>query len=231
MLTWKTNLVYRRYRVKKSSRKGLRVIKTFYFFVFQRSVFVWPSNIMYPDRFRTRLVTLVHIRISPRLCFIRVHIITSCSHAERMFSVVDFQEERATVLRNDTSGFMYRLNYPSTVYFPKLRYKQRLVTAIGHNIQLQFNHVVPAQSECFTFFSFFSRPFFFSDRLWSSKFIERHITVYASRRAVTNIVGVANIVFTILFLPLSSFMLIQSIQSIQYEIAEYFLLIFMIYRC
>lgn len=82
-----------------------------------------------------------------QMIFYHMHIITPCSHVERIFSVVDFQEERAIVLRNDTSGFMYRLNYPSSVHFPKLRYKQRLVTAIGHNIQLQFNHVVPAQSK------------------------------------------------------------------------------------
>lgn len=62
---------------------------------------------------------------------------------------MDFQEERAIVLRNDTSGYMYRLNYPSPVHFPKLRYKQRLLAAIGNNVQLQFNNVVPAQSKRF----------------------------------------------------------------------------------
>lgn len=67
----------------------------------------------------------------------------------RKISVVDFDEERAIVLENDTSGFMYRLNYPLPMHFPKLRYKQRLLTSIGHNIQLQFNRVVPAQSKSF----------------------------------------------------------------------------------
>ncbi|XP_026811687.1 uncharacterized protein LOC113552887 isoform X1 [Rhopalosiphum maidis] len=61
--------------------------------------------------------------------------------------VVDFDEERAIVLENDTSGFMYRLNYPLPMHFPKLRYKQRLLASIGQNIQLQFNRVVPAQMD------------------------------------------------------------------------------------
>lgn len=63
--------------------------------------------------------------------------------------MVDFDEERAIVLQNNTSGFMYRLNYPLPMHFPKLRYKQRLLASVGHNIQLQFNRVVPAQSKRF----------------------------------------------------------------------------------
>lgn len=61
-------------------------------------------------------------------------------------SVTEFEEERAIVLQNDTSGYMYRLNYPLPMHFPKLRYKQRLMAPVGHNIQLQLNHVIPAQS-------------------------------------------------------------------------------------
>jgi hypothetical protein len=60
---------------------------------------------------------------------------------------MDFEEERAIVLQDDVSGFMYRLNYPLPMHFPKLRYKQKLLASIGNNIQLQFNHVVPAQSK------------------------------------------------------------------------------------
>lgn len=63
--------------------------------------------------------------------------------------MVDFDEERAIVLQNNTSGFMYRLNYPLPMHFPKLRYKQRLLASVGHNILLQFNRVVPAQSKRF----------------------------------------------------------------------------------
>lgn len=33
------------------------------------------------------------------------------------------------------------------MHFTKLRYKQRLLASIGHNVQLQFDHVVPAQSK------------------------------------------------------------------------------------
>jgi len=62
------------------------------------------------------------------------------------FPVVEFEEERAIVLQNDASGYMYRLDYPLPVHFPRLRYKQRLLASIGHNIQLQLDHVVPAQS-------------------------------------------------------------------------------------
>lgn len=66
-----------------------------------------------------------------------------------------FKEERAIVLQNDTSGYMYRLNYPLPIHFPELRYKQRLVASIGYNIQLQFNHVVPAQSRRLMLYFFF----------------------------------------------------------------------------
>ncbi|XP_025416102.1 uncharacterized protein LOC112687566 isoform X2 [Sipha flava] len=62
-------------------------------------------------------------------------------------TVMDFEEERAIVLQDDVSGFMYRLNYPLPMHFPKLRYKQKLLASIGNNIQLQFNHVVPAQMD------------------------------------------------------------------------------------
>ncbi|XP_050429193.1 uncharacterized protein LOC126838643 isoform X2 [Adelges cooleyi] len=62
-------------------------------------------------------------------------------------TVSDLDEERAIVLPNDTVGFMYRLNHPLPMHFPRLRYKQRLVTSIGNTIQLQFNHVIPAQMD------------------------------------------------------------------------------------
>lgn len=64
--------------------------------------------------------------------------------------MTEFEEERGIVLQNDTSGYMYRLNYPLPMHFPKLRYKQRLMAPVGHNIQLQLNHVIPAQSKRFT---------------------------------------------------------------------------------
>lgn len=66
---------------------------------------------------------------------------------KKYVSVEDFSVERTIKLDDDKSGFMYKLNYPLPMHFTKLRYKQRLLASIGHNVQLQFDHVIPAQSK------------------------------------------------------------------------------------
>ncbi|XP_050534500.1 uncharacterized protein LOC126901790 isoform X3 [Daktulosphaira vitifoliae] len=61
--------------------------------------------------------------------------------------ITDFNEERSILLPNNSIGFMYRLNYPLPMHIPSIRYRQRLKASIGNFIQLQFNHVVPAQMD------------------------------------------------------------------------------------